>query len=182
MAVRDSETETEDIEFSWRLRLKGEKVYFDPRAAVYGEMVSRGGKVAEGQRQRWEVGRKQLRNTFAGKISEVKHFNSKERTLLLINLWMPPLARLAVGLGAAWGLLGISSLLSWPAPWVLCFLIFAYTGVLLLYLISPLVLLKLSPKYVLTLLAFGPYFVFWKLKLLFKKGPTSWVRTGREKE
>ena len=55
----------EDMEFAQILRVRGERVRFEPEARVFGEMVSRGGSGAASQRQRWEVGRRSLRGKFA---------------------------------------------------------------------------------------------------------------------
>ena len=64
---------TEDMEFSWILRVAGERVRFLPRAAVRGEMVSRGGPAAASRGRRWESGRAEARRTLTGPILRSKH-------------------------------------------------------------------------------------------------------------
>ena len=54
---------TEDLEFAWRLRIAGERAHFVPETQVMGEMVSQGGASAARQRQRWEVGRAELKTS-----------------------------------------------------------------------------------------------------------------------
>ena len=56
----------------WTLRVVGEHVHFDPKARVFGEMVSRGGAGAASQRRRWEAGRRSLRGKFAGELAKSK--------------------------------------------------------------------------------------------------------------
>ena len=52
---------TEDLEFSWMLRIAGERTHFLPGTRVCGTMLSRGGSAATAQRLRWEAGRKATR-------------------------------------------------------------------------------------------------------------------------
>src|SRR5262249_40988806 len=51
----------EDIEYSWLIRIQGEKVGFASETAVYATMLAHGGKAAVSQRHRWESGRRDLK-------------------------------------------------------------------------------------------------------------------------
>src|SRR4029077_17131138 len=44
----------EDMEYSWTLRVSGEKIRFVREALVYGAMLPSGGQAAADQRRRWE--------------------------------------------------------------------------------------------------------------------------------
>jgi len=52
---------TEDLEFSWMLRVAGERIHFLPGTRVCAAMPTQGGAAAMVQRRRWESGRKALR-------------------------------------------------------------------------------------------------------------------------
>ena len=58
----------EDMEYSWTLRVAGEKILFEPDVAVYGAMLGSGGKAAANQRRRWEFGRSEIRRKYLGPL------------------------------------------------------------------------------------------------------------------
>ncbi len=80
----------EDQEFSWMLRVAGERVRFLPDARVYGEMVTRG-KSAVSQRKRWEEGRSSLRSKFFRPILNSQALSLPHKLLDLLDLFMLPL-------------------------------------------------------------------------------------------
>ena len=71
----------EDMEFSWAVRLAGEKIVFLPDVSVYGAMLVHGGAPAASQRRRWEFGRKEIRKIFLPSASSLKPFRSSGRKL-----------------------------------------------------------------------------------------------------
>ncbi len=58
----------EDMEFSWTLRLAGERIAFEPASRVYGAMLGSGGTAAANQRRRWEFGRGEVRRMYTGLV------------------------------------------------------------------------------------------------------------------
>lgn len=170
----------EDAEFALMLKAAGERVRFLPEARVYGEMVGRG-RAAATQRRRWEAGRRSLRGRFAGILARSGRLGPLRKLIYLIDLYLPPLVTLAaaflatllvypVGLADA----GLARALAriWP--------LHAAMGLALLaYLAVPFGRLGLSPRY-LAGLVYVPYYAAWKLAVVGRRAPTSWIRTGRE--
>lgn len=165
----------EDVEFGWRLRLRGERAHFVPQARVYATMLGprqdRGGAAA-GQRLRWEVGRRQLRALFRRPLLTAPGLRPAARLLYLLDLHSPPLARLgaALLLAIALGLAGGPLLHLAQAVLLLC---------LGAYLVSPFLVMGLPWRFARSLLH-APRYALWKALLLFKKKPAAWVRTARE--
>ena len=58
----------EDMEYSWAVRIAGEKIVFLPDVSVYGAMLARRGPAAASQRRRWEFGRKEISRMFLGPL------------------------------------------------------------------------------------------------------------------
>jgi cellulose synthase/poly-beta-1,6-N-acetylglucosamine synthase-like glycosyltransferase len=170
----------EDQEFSWALRLAGERVRFEPEARVFGEMVSRGA-AAVSQRGRWEHGRKALRGKFAGPLLKSRALGLVEKSLALIDLFFPPLTRLLAGLLAAATVHPLALLASGlaPASRALAPAHLAMALAMLAYLATPFLTLGLPPRYLASLAAL-PYFAVWKLLAASRARTSAWVRTQRE--
>jgi cellulose synthase/poly-beta-1,6-N-acetylglucosamine synthase-like glycosyltransferase len=173
---------TEDLEFSWMLRIAGERVHFVPEARVCGSMPSLGGSAAVAQRRRWEAGRRSLRGLFFGPLLRSRRIGLFTKTMYLIDLVFPPLVTLLLGLVVAASLqLGASfdpSLLP-TARWILPI----HAGmaiVLACYALSPIIALDLPVRYLGSLAAL-PYYAAWKLLVTTGSNPTAWVRTPRER-
>ncbi|MFW7379128.1 MAG: glycosyltransferase family 2 protein [Oligoflexus sp.] len=172
----------EDMEYSWHLRLQGERVDFVPQTQVYGEMV-RDAKTAVSQRQRWESGRKVLRQQFRQQILQASQHNWYRRLLMLSELYMWPLGRLLF-----WTLLAII-LATGKLAYVgtsffssaLLLLQFAFLLAFACYAALPFLKMGLPWRYGLAVI-YAPLYFFWKLSLLFKRGPKAWVRTTRNDE
>ena len=58
----------EDMEYSWTLRVAGEKIRSSPASRVYGAMLGSGGTAAANQRRRWEFGRSEIRRKYLGPL------------------------------------------------------------------------------------------------------------------
>ena len=163
----------EDMEFSWRLRLRGQKVTFVPETKVFGELVSTGGRGAEGQRQRWEEGRKILRKMFRQQIIQ-SDMQTPMKLAYIADLYMPPLVRLVMAMVPALvGLLlleEVALLTLWAVSLVVS---------LAIYLASPIVSGFSTIKQLMKLVHL-PRYMLWKLFVMCRKVPTSWVRTPRE--
>src|SRR5262249_28911003 len=52
---------TEDLEYSWSVRIAGGHIVFARDAVVYATMLGQGGSALTNQRRRWESGRRELR-------------------------------------------------------------------------------------------------------------------------
>ena len=171
----------EDMEFALMLRTVGERVRFLPEAVVFGEMVSKAGPGAASQRRRWEAGRRSLRGKFASPLARSAKLGPIHKILYLIDLFFPPLSTLASGLLVMAGL----EWLRWPASFQSPFGIImtcthsAMLLTLIIYLLSPLVLMGLPARYLRSLVAV-PYYLVWKLIIAAGRRPQGWVRTPRE--
>ena len=174
----------EDLEFSWWLRIWGQRVRFVAESAVYGEMASSLQQGAMSQRQRWESGRRQLGALFISPLLKSKCIGPLHKLAYLIDLYMPAMAKLALWLAGACVALMATYLTSGPDdPLVLgglCLLI-GMALTLVLYVSSPLVVWHLALRYLLAIFYF-PLYVLWKIILFFHKKPTKWVRTPRAGE
>lgn len=171
----------EDAEFGLMLRAGGERVRFLRRAAVFGEMVSRGGEAAASQRRRWEAGRRALRDQFLGLLLRSQAIGPFRKVAYLTDLLFPPLTTLASTLVVASGLhalpfldgrLAVTSRLLAPVH-------AAMALILALYVLSPVVAVGLPIRYLADLLAV-PYYMAWKLLKAAGRPPAAWVRTRRE--
>jgi hypothetical protein len=171
----------EDLEFSWLLRVAGERIHFLPQTRVRGTMPTRGGSAAAAQRRRWEAGRQALRRPFLGPLLQSPRIGPFTKVMYLIDLVFPPLVTLLLGLLVAASLhLGASfdpRLLA-TTRWLLP-IHAAMAMVLASYALSPFLALDLPVRY-LTSLASLPYYAAWKLLVTFGRNPTAWVRTPRE--
>jgi cellulose synthase/poly-beta-1,6-N-acetylglucosamine synthase-like glycosyltransferase len=171
----------EDMEFAWMLRTRGERVRFLPEARVFGEMVSRGGPGAASQRRRWEAGRRALRGKFAGPLVRSGSIGAYRKLMYLLDLFFPPLVTLALGLAAASALAMLNFAVAGPGAMTRGLL--AIQGVmaslLILYALSPSMVMGLPARYLASLLGF-PYYVVWKLAVAAGRKPKDWVRTPRE--
>ena len=170
----------EDQEFSWMLRVAGERVRFIADTGVFGEMVSRG-KAAVSQRRRWEQGRNALVGRFFRPIITSSRLSYFSKALALIDLTFPPMMRLATLLLMAVSIHPLASIFSGlertSVNLVPVHLVMALTFVA--YALSPFLSIGLPWKYLKSLSAV-PYYVAWKFFATFRARTGSWVRTQRE--
>jgi 1,2-diacylglycerol 3-beta-glucosyltransferase len=173
----------EDAEFSWVLRLRGERARFVPEACVRSEMLARFGPAAAEQRRRWEWGRRSLRRDFLVPLLRSRRLTPRLKLLYLLDLLFPPMvtllllwgASLTVYVGAAWD----ARLL--PVSWELLPAHALTAAALGLYALSPVFVLGLPARYLLCLLDL-PFYAAWKA-VVFREGkPTGWTRTPRERQ
>ena len=172
---------TEDLEFSWMLRIAGERTHFLPETRVCGTMLSRGGSAATAQRLRWEAGRKAQRGLFLGPLLRSRQIGPLMKLMYLIDLVFPPLVSLLLGLLVVVSLdLGavLDPRFLASSPWLLAPIHGLMAVVLACYALSPLFALDLPVRYLASLVAL-PYYAVWKL-LASRGKPTAWVRTPRE--
>jgi cellulose synthase/poly-beta-1,6-N-acetylglucosamine synthase-like glycosyltransferase len=172
----------EDMEFSWRLRLDGERIAFEPSSRVYGAMLGTGGKAAANQRRRWEFGRREIRRRYVPLLWRADRIGWWEKLVSLCEITLPTLGALlllylfltaldflvfaaASGVGA-----GIGRLL------LACALLMTVS--VGLYAVSPFLAMRLPWRYAASL-ALLPVYVGWKAIVSLGGRPKGWVRTAR---
>jgi hypothetical protein len=174
----------EDREFSWRVRINGDRIDFDRDAIVYATMPSEGGRASMTQRQRWEHGRRELKRKMLSPLLKSPHLAPLEKAISAIELTMPTMVCL----------LGIFLILSLAAsvrlPGILArhhYVLGSVIGGSYSIAITGVVMLSLSPF----LLAFLPWrisrsllhvpiYAGWKVIVALKARPDAWIRTARE--
>jgi cellulose synthase/poly-beta-1,6-N-acetylglucosamine synthase-like glycosyltransferase len=174
----------EDVEYSWTLRVAGEKIAFQPDVSVYATMLSSGGPAAVEQRRRWEFGRAEVRRKYLGPLLRSEKLGLWEKLLSVCELTIPSL----VGLALIYVFLMIcdmTALLSRPTDESLIVrgILFAcsllMTLSLFVYALSPYIAMRLPWRYLLSV-AFFPFYLGWKMMVSAKGRPDRWVRTARE--
>ncbi len=172
---------TEDFEFSWMLRTWGERVRFVPETRVVSDMISEDVPAAKVQRQRWEVGRLSMRRKFVGSLIMSDSLTIFQKLMYLLDLFLPSLVSLLLGLLLAGSLCLIrtsDSVFGVIVPWLLL----AHglmAALLLLYVLSPVVVMGLSGRYLWSLLHL-PQYALWKLIAMLGPRPSGWVPTARK--
>ncbi len=176
---------TEDLEYSWSLRIAGGRIAYVDDVAVYATMLSQGGKPAVAQRSRWEHGRQLLKRRMIRPLLNSPSLSWPEKIAATIELAMPTISFLSCSylLLALLTLISLSDLDTQryrPIFWYgigLCYLI--TTLGLLVHAASPFFLGLIPLMYVLSLF-YVPYYVAWKAAIWFQGRPTTWTRTKRE--
>jgi cellulose synthase/poly-beta-1,6-N-acetylglucosamine synthase-like glycosyltransferase len=174
----------EDMEYSWTLRVAGEKILFVSDVAVYGAMLSAGGKDAANQRRRWEFGRGDIRKKYLGAVLGSNDLGWWEKVLSTGELTIPSMATLALvylvvaGLDLSVWRMTAASTDSMMRACLVASAIVMTVG-LCVYAISPFLAMRLPLRYLSTLFLF-PFYVVWKLFISLAGKPRQWVRTARE--
>jgi len=176
---------TEDLEYSWSVRIAGGRIAYVDDVAVYATMLSGGGKPAVAQRLRWEHGRRVLKRQMIGPLLSSPRLSWPEKIAATIELTMPTISFLF----CSYLLLTLLTLIALPdlhaqrnRPFFYYSIGFCYvitTLGLLLHAASPFFLGLLPLKYVTSVL-YIPYYVVWKASVWFQGRPTTWTRTKRE--
>jgi cellulose synthase/poly-beta-1,6-N-acetylglucosamine synthase-like glycosyltransferase len=174
----------EDIEYSWTLRLAGEKIKFQPRVSVYGAMVRSSGEAAANQRRRWEYGRNEVRKKFLRPFLRAKGISRREKLASVLELTIPPMSWV-VFVYATLSALNTAAILApvvraFPAVWGTIVAFQVVTTVALgAYAIAPFVVMRLPWRYG-SSLALLPVYLGWKVLVSLAGRPDQWVRTARE--
>ncbi|MGO9597066.1 MAG: glycosyltransferase family 2 protein [Isosphaeraceae bacterium] len=172
----------EDMEYSWTVRIAGDKVAFLPDVQVQGLMLARGGKAAASQRQRWERGREELRRRMLLPLLKSRHLGWYEKLASALELTVPPLI-LLLALFATLFLANLLVCLSTPASrTVQTFLAISsltMTLAVLAHAVAPFVVFGLPWSYLL-LVPYVPFYAGWKFLVSLRGTPKAWVRTARE--
>jgi cellulose synthase/poly-beta-1,6-N-acetylglucosamine synthase-like glycosyltransferase len=173
----------EDVEYGIRLGEAGHRVHYTDEAHVYGEMVTTSA-AANSQRRRWEEGRKLLVAQHARRLLR-KGLAERSRVLfdLSMDLLIPPLSRIAVGLLLAW-LLALALTLLLHASGLSLLAFGLGLGAVVAYVLRGWMVSGTGLRGLLDL-ALAPVYVVWKMTLRFRKparATADWVRTEREKQ
>jgi 1,2-diacylglycerol 3-beta-glucosyltransferase len=174
---------TEDLEFSWMLRMAGERAYFIPEACVLSPMLARWGVDAAKQRRRWEWGRKELPVKFFVPLLRTAKLPVSRKACYAVELFFPPLVTLLLALLVAMSVHLVTVLdprmITWSRR------LFAIHGLMALvlsaYAFSPILLMGLPARYLACLLDL-PRYAAWKTLALSKGRPPQWERTKRMPE
>ncbi len=176
---------TEDIEYSWLVRIAGGRIAYAGDVAVYATMLSRGGIPAIAQRLRWEHGRRALKRSMIGPLLNSPQLSWPTKIAAAIELTRPTLSFLL----CYFVVLTLLTLVTLPQlhaerahPYLEYSIGFCYASSslgLLLHLASPFLLGFVPLRYVASFL-YAPYYITWKAVIRFHAGPTTWLRTHRE--
>ena len=174
----------EDMEYSWALRVKGEKIRFVPEALVYGAMLGSGGQAAANQRRRWEFGRGEIRQKYLGPLLRSNELRWGEKAVSACELTIPSMAWLAIIYvivttvdAIAWVALGAPEFAVVRGFLLACGIFM--TLALAAYAISPFLVMRLPWRYLSSITLF-PFYLGWKLLISLGGRPQQWVRTARE--
>jgi 1,2-diacylglycerol 3-beta-glucosyltransferase len=173
----------EDLEYAIQLGLAGFRVHYADEAEVFGDMAVTE-HAARSQRQRWEVGRKQIARTYRTRLL-TRGLAQKSGLLLdqALDLLVPPLSTLALSaaLGLAFATAAVVELGRSPwlaAPWlVACALITAYV-------LRGAMLSGRGGRALLDL-AWAPLYVLWRVTIRLAglgRPRGEWVRTERREQ
>jgi cellulose synthase/poly-beta-1,6-N-acetylglucosamine synthase-like glycosyltransferase len=173
----------EDLEYSWSLRIAGERIAFASGVSVFATMLAEGGAAAAHQRRRWEHGRSQLKWTMLGPLLRSPALGPIEKMAALIELRMPGLVVLAsavVGsmLFCLWLLVTKRGSAADPPVAALLMVNALSSGALALYVFSAFVVFSLDWRLLLSLTRL-PLYAVWKLGTVLRRRPTRWIRTAR---
>jgi cellulose synthase/poly-beta-1,6-N-acetylglucosamine synthase-like glycosyltransferase len=170
----------EDVEYGVALGLAGVRVHYADEAHANGEMVS-SGAAAGSQRRRWEHGRIDLVRTQALPLLRAALTRPSAVCLdLACDLLVLPLSYLALNVLA---LAGLAMLLEWLGHAAGAWLSLSLACVigLALHVLRGWQLSGVGWRGLLDL-AVAPFYLAWKLAVMFKPGgASSWVRTERER-
>jgi cellulose synthase/poly-beta-1,6-N-acetylglucosamine synthase-like glycosyltransferase len=174
----------EDMEYSWALRIAGEKITFQRETSVYGAMLGGGGPAAANQRRRWEFGRDEIRNKYLGPLLRSSQIGWWEKMISACELTIPSMGGLAICY-LLLVVLDATKVLTpgdLGSPMLRGFLVACMvfmTASLFTYALSPFVALRLPGRYLMSIATF-PVYVGWKLLISLSGRPEQWVRTERE--
>jgi len=176
---------TEDLEYSWSVRIAGGRIAYVEDVAVYATMLSRGGKPAAAQRLRWEHGRRMLKRRMIGPLLSSPSLSWPEKIAAAIELTMPTFSFLF----CSCLFLTLTTWITRPDLHAQRDRLFYYYSIafcfaintlgLLLHAASPFFLGLIPLKYLSSFL-YVPYYVVWKALIWFQGRPTTWSRTKRE--
>jgi cellulose synthase/poly-beta-1,6-N-acetylglucosamine synthase-like glycosyltransferase len=176
---------TEDLEYSWLVRIAGGRIGYADDVAVYATMLVHGGEPAVVQRSRWEHGRRALTREMLGPLLKSPRLGWKEKIVAAVELTMPTISTLLCSYLVLTTLAVIS--LFWHDArsnptlfqYSIGFCLAVTTAGMFLHAATPFLLGLIPLGYVSSFL-YIPYYVVWKAIFRFRRKPTTWTRTPRE--
>jgi cellulose synthase/poly-beta-1,6-N-acetylglucosamine synthase-like glycosyltransferase len=176
----------EDLEYSWLVRLAGERIDFIEDTAVFATMLFNVGTPLADQRRRWEFGRSAVCRQMLGPVLHSTHLSWPRKAAALAELTSHPTSRIALFY------LLLSVALAFAIPELFMqknYLLIAFVCVfhsfatlaLAVHALSPFIVSLVPWRFASSFLYF-PYYVLWRMRVLAKAGPRSWVPTQRERK
>ena len=174
----------EDLEYSWIVRLAGEGIDFVEDATVFATMLSSGGMPLVNQRRRWEFGRIAVRRKMFRPLLQTPHLSWPRKAAAIVELTSHPTSHLALFYlllsVALW--FAIPEMIAQKQYFLMAFLCVSHsfaTLALAVHAFSPFIASLIPWRFASSFFYF-PYYIFWRVRVLVKGGPRSWVRTPRE--
>ena len=175
----------EDLEYSWLVRIGGGRIDFIADTAVFATMLSNAGSSLVNQRRRWEFGRTAVRRNMLGPVLQSPHLTWPQKAVALEELTAHPTSHLALfyvilSLAAAIAIPDLYSKGHHLSTAFLCVSHSIATLALAIHALSPFVASLVPWRFAASFL-FIPYYIYWRLLVLTKGGPDSWIPTQRER-
>ena len=175
---------TEDLEYSWSIRIAGGKITFAPEVSVHATMLAQGGEAWINQRRRWEFGRADVRRKMLVPLLRSSHLGWLEKAAAVVELRMPTALKL-VSIYAIMTIVGVLCLPDLAANenrYLLFFIVLFHTVASLSLIVqaaSPFLMSLLPWRFALSL-CYIPYLACLKMLASLQGRPQSWQRTTRE--
>lgn len=174
----------EDLEYSWIVRLAGERISFVKDTTVFATMLREGGTPLANQRRRWEFGRIAIAREMLGPLLRCPHLGWLQKAAAVVELTSQPtsyivLWYLIMSLLAA---VAIPRMVTDNQYHLIIFICVSHsiaTLALAVHALSPFLTSLLPWRFALSL-GYFPYYLFWKLIVLAQGTPEHWVATLRE--
>ena len=168
---------TEDLEYSWLVRIAGGRIAFEPDLMVYATMLSQGGSAAITQQHRWGSGRRLLRWKMLAPLIRSPHLGWLDKVASAIELTMPPGTSMLASFGvlSLLGIVRIPVMLDSQKYGLIAISVVSLSVAILaigFQLVSPFLLSLLPWRNAWTLL-YTPYFMMWKIAMALElaRGP-----------
>ena len=176
----------EDLEYSWMVRVAGERVEFIENTTVFATMLARGGTPLADQRRRWEFGRSSICRKMLGPVLRSPHLSSLQKAAAIAELTSHPTSHVALVylLLSAAAAFAIPDMIASKQYVLFAFIVVSHaiaTLALAIHALSPFLVSLVPWRFALSL-GFIPYYIFWRTVVLAKGVPRSWIRTPRESD
>jgi cellulose synthase/poly-beta-1,6-N-acetylglucosamine synthase-like glycosyltransferase len=176
----------EDLEYSWTVRLAGERIDFIETTKVCATMLSSSGTPLADQRRRWEFGRLGVCRKTLGPLLRSPHLSWTQKAAALVELTSQPTSHIAL----FYLILAVAASFAMPdmilrKQYLVMAIVWISLGIATLALavhgLSPFIMSLIPWRFASSLLYF-PYYILWRLHVLAKGRPQSWIPTQRESQ
>jgi cellulose synthase/poly-beta-1,6-N-acetylglucosamine synthase-like glycosyltransferase len=174
----------EDLEYSWIVRLAGERIDFIENTRVCATMLSSGGTPLVDQRRRWEYGRIAVCRNMFGPVLRSRHLSWPQKAAAIAELTSQPTSHIAL----LYMLLCVAAAALIPdmilrkqylVMAIVSISLAVATVALTVHALSPFIVSLIPWRFASSLLYF-PYYILWRMHVLAKGRPESWIPTQRE--